>query len=41
MVSYQLTMMPCDDSKSIESNRIASNQFDQGDVEPIDHDALL
>ena len=24
MVSYRFTMMPCDDSKSIESNRIAS-----------------
>ena len=33
-------MMPCDDSKSIESNRIGSYRFDQGDVEPIDHDAI-
>ena len=33
-------MMPCDDSKSIESNQIASYRFDQGDIEPIDHDAL-
>ena len=40
MVSYRLTMTPCDDSKSIESNRIASYRFDQGDVELIDHDAL-
>ena len=39
MVSYRFTM-PCDDSKSIESNRIASYRFDQGDVEPIDYDAL-
>ena len=30
----------CDDSKSIESNRIASYRFDQGDVELIGHDAL-
>ena len=40
MVSYRLTMMPCGDSKSIESNRIASYRFDQGDVEPLGHDAL-
>ena len=40
MVSYQFTMMPCDDSKSIQSNRTASYQFDQDDIEPIDHDAL-
>ena len=40
MVSYRFTMMLCDDSESIESNRIASYRFDQGDVEPIDHDAL-
>ena len=40
MVSYRFTMMPCDDIKSIESNRIASYRFDQGDVEPFDHDAL-
>ena len=36
----RLTMMLCDDSESIESNRIASYRFDQDDVEPIDHDAL-
>ena len=36
----RLTMMLCDDSESIESNRTASYRFDQGDVEPIDHDAL-
>ena len=36
----RLTMMLCDDSEPIESNRIASYRFDQGDVEPIDHDAL-
>ena len=30
----RLTMMLCDDSKSIESNRIAWYRFDQGDVEP-------
>ena len=34
------TMMLCDDSVSIESNRIASDRFEQGDVEPIDQDAL-
>ena len=33
-------MMLCDDSESIESNRIASYRFDQDDVEPIDNDAL-
>ena len=36
----RLTMMPCDDSEPIESNRIASYRFDQDDVEPIDHDVL-
>ena len=36
----RLTMMLCDDSESIESNRTALYRFDQGDVEPIDHDAL-
>ena len=36
----RLTMTLCDDSVSIESNRIASHRFEQGDVEPIDHDAL-
>ena len=36
----RLTMMLCDDSESIESNRIASYRFDQGNVELIDHDAL-
>ena len=36
----RLTMMLCDDSESIESNRIASYRFDQDDIEPIDHDAL-
>ena len=36
----RLTMMLCDDSESIKWNRIASYRFDQGDVEPIDHDAL-
>ena len=36
----RLTMMLCDDSESIESNRIASHRFEQGDVESIDHDAL-
>ena len=36
----RLTMMLCDDSVSIESNRISSHRFKQGDVEPIDHDAL-
>ena len=40
MVLYRFTMMPCDDSKSTESNRIASYRLDQGDIEPIDHDAL-
>ena len=36
----RLTMMLCDDSESMESNRIASYRFDQGDAEPIDLDAL-
>ena len=36
----RLTMMLCDDSVPIESNRIASHRFEQGDIEPIDHDAL-
>ena len=36
----RLTIMLCDDSVSIESNRISSHRFEQGDVEPIDHDAL-
>ena len=36
----RLTMMLCDDSEPIESNRIASHRFEQGDVEPIDHEAL-
>ena len=40
MVSYRFIMMPCDDSKSIELNRIASYRFDQGDVEPIDHESV-
>ena len=40
MVLYQFTMMLCDDSKSIESKRIASYRFDLGDIELIDHDAL-
>ena len=34
----RLTMMLCDDSVAIESNRIASHRFKQGDVEPIDHE---
>ena len=33
----RLTIMLCD---GIESSRIASRQLEQGDVEPIDHDAL-
>ena len=36
----QLTMMLCDDSVPIESSRIASHRFEQGEVEPIDHEAL-
>ena len=36
----RLTMMLCDDSESVESNRIASHRFEQGDIESIDHDAL-
>ena len=40
MTLNRLTIMLCDDSESIESNRIASYRFDHGDVEPIDHDAL-
>ena len=36
----RLTMILFDDSESIESNRIASYRFDQGQVELIDHDAL-
>ena len=36
----RLTMMLCDDSEPIESNRIASHRFEQDDVEPIDHEAL-
>ena len=36
----RLTLRLCDDSELIESNRIVSYRFDQGDVEPIDHDAL-
>ena len=40
MTLNRLTMMLCDDSVSIESNRISSHRFEQGDVEPIDHEAL-
>ena len=40
MTLNRLTMMLCDDSESVESNRIASHQFEQGDIESIDHDAL-
>ena len=40
MTLNRLTMMLCDDSESVESNRIASHRFEQGDVESIDHDAL-
>ena len=40
MTLNRLTMMLCDDSVSIESNQISLNQFEQGDVEPIDHDVL-
>ena len=40
MTLNQLTMMLCDDNVSIESNRISSPRFQQGDREPIDHDAL-
>ena len=36
----RLTTMLRDDSVSTESNRIASHRFEQGDVEPIDHDSL-
>ena len=36
----RLTMMLCDDSESIESNRIASRRLEQGDIEPIDHETL-
>ena len=36
----RLTMMLCNDSESIELNRIASYRFNQDDVELIDHDAL-
>ena len=36
----RLTMMLCDDNESVESNRIVSHRFEQGDVESIDHDAL-
>ena len=32
----RLTMMLCDDSVPIESNRIASHRFEQGDIEPIE-----
>ena len=35
-----LTIMLCDDSESIESNRIAFHRLEQGDIEPIDHEAL-
>ena len=35
-----LTMMLCDDTESIESKRIASQRLEQGDVEPINHDAF-
>ena len=40
VILNRLTMMLCDDSESIESNRIVSYRFDQDDVELIDHDAL-
>ena len=40
MTLNRLTMMLCNDSESIESNRIASHRFEQGDIEPIDHEAL-
>ena len=40
MTLNRLTMMLCDDSESVESNRIASHRFEQGDIESIDHDAL-
>ena len=36
----RLTMMLCDHNESVESDRIASHRFEQGDVESIDHDAL-
>ena len=36
----RLTLRLCDDSEFIESNRIVSYRFDQGDVEPIDLEAL-
>ena len=34
------TLIGHDALLSIESNRIASHRFEQGDVEPIDHEAL-
>ena len=40
MTLTRLTMMLCDDSGSVESNRTESDRFEQGDVESIDHDAL-
>ena len=40
MTLIRLTIMLCDNSESIESDRIASYRFDQDDTEPIDHDAL-
>ena len=40
MTLNRLTMMLCDDSESIESNRITSYRFDQDDVEPIDHESV-
>ena len=36
----RLTMMLCDDSELVESNRIALHRFEEGDVESIYHDAL-
>ena len=36
----RLTMMLCNDSVSIELNRISSHRFEQGDVDSIDRDAL-
>ena len=35
-----LTMMLCDNSELIESNRTASYQFEHGDIELMDHDTL-
>ena len=40
MTLNRLTMMLCDDSESVELNRISSHRFEKGDVELIDHDAL-